>query len=81
MIKDGYCFVDDILTDDVLQELRRESERLIAAHFPPPDVRYQGVHVNVRGYESDVMRCLLDWQPARRRLGSTPRLLVRARFR
>ena len=42
MLQDGFCFVDDILTEEFLQELREESERLIAEHVPPPDVRYQG---------------------------------------
>ena len=65
MLQDGYCFVDDILTEEFLQELRDESERLIAAHVPPPDVRYQGQHVDVRGEENDIIKRLLEWQPAR----------------
>ena len=65
MLQDGYCFVDDILTEEFLQELRDESERLIAAHVPPPDVRYQGQHVNVTGQENDLIKRLLEWQPAR----------------
>ena len=36
MLQDGYCFVDDILTEEFLQELRDESERLIAAHVLRP---------------------------------------------
>ena len=68
MLKDGFCFVDDILTEEFLQELREESERLIANHVPPPDVRYQGQHVDVRGEENDVIKRLLEWQPARQAL-------------
>jgi hypothetical protein len=63
MIRDGYCFVDDILTEEFLQELREESERLIDAHVPPPDVRYQGQHVVVYGKDNDVIRRLLEWKP------------------
>ena len=35
VMRDGYCVVDDVLTEDFLQELREESERLIAGHEPP----------------------------------------------
>ena len=63
MLQDGYCFVDDVLTEDFLQELREESERLIAAHVPPPDVRFQGQHVVVYAKENDVIKRLLEWQP------------------
>ena len=33
MLRDGYCVIDDILTDEFLEELRGESERLIANHY------------------------------------------------
>ncbi len=68
MLHEGYCFVEGILTEDFLQELREESERLIAAHEPPPDVKYQGQHVNVRGEDNDVIQRLLGWAPTRRAL-------------
>ena len=32
MIEEGFCIVDDVLTEEFLQELRDESERLIAGH-------------------------------------------------
>ena len=65
MMRDGYCVIDDILTEDFLQELREESERLIDAHEPPPDVKYQGQHVNVRGADNGIIQKLLDWRPSR----------------
>ena len=68
VMRDGYCVVDDILTENFLQELREESERLIAGHEPPPDVRYQGQHVGVRGVDNPIIQKLLDWQPSREAL-------------
>ena len=68
MIRDGYCVIDDILTEDFLQELREESERLIEAHKPPDDVKYQGQHVNVRGADNAIIQKLLDWGPSRQAL-------------
>ena len=65
VMRDGYCVVDDILTEDFLEELREESERLIAGHEPPSDVRYQGQHVGVRGVDNPIIQKLLDWQPSR----------------
>lgn len=65
MLHDGYCVIDDILTAEFLQELRDESERLIAGHVQPDDVIYQGQHVNVRGEENLHIQKLLEWQPSR----------------
>ena len=45
VIRDGYCVIDDILSEDFLQELRDESERLIDVHTPLPELVYQGQHV------------------------------------
>jgi hypothetical protein len=68
MIRDGYCAIDDILTEDFLQELREESERLIESHEPPDDVKYQGQHVGVRGEDNAIIQKLLDWGPSRQAL-------------
>lgn len=68
MIRDGYCVVDGILTEEFLEELRAESERLIAAHEPPPDVKYQGQHVDVRGEDNVLIQKLLEWGPTRQAL-------------
>ena len=68
MTRDGYCVIDDILTEDFLHQLREETERLIETHQPPPDVRYQGQHVNVRGTDNTIIGKLLDWKPSRQAL-------------
>lgn len=68
MTRDGYCVIDDILTEDFLHQLREETERLIEAHEPHPDVRYQGQHVNVRGTDNTIIQKLLDWGPSREAL-------------
>ena len=69
VIRDGYCVVDDILTEDFLEELHEESERLIEGHDPPDDVIYQGQHVNVRGEDNAIIQKLLEWEPSRQALG------------
>ncbi len=63
VIRDGYCVVDDILTEDYLDELREESERLIENHNPPADHIYQGQHVGVQGKNNAVIQKLLEWAP------------------
>jgi hypothetical protein len=60
--------IDDILTEDFLQELHNESERLIASHTPPDDVKYQGQHVGVRGADNAHIQKLLEWEPSRQAL-------------
>ena len=65
MIEEGFCIVDDVLSEEFLQELRDESERLIAGHVEPEDVIYQGQHVNVRGEDNPYIQKLLEWQPSR----------------
>ena len=65
MIEDGFCVIDDVLTEEFLQELHDESERLIAGHVEPDDVVYQGQHVNVRGENNPHIQKLLEWQPSR----------------
>ena len=68
MLRDGYCVIDDILTDEFLEELRGESERLIANHTEHEEFRYQGQHVNVRGEDNPIIQKLLEWEPSRRAL-------------
>ena len=68
VIRDGYCVIGDILTEDFLQELHEESERLIDAHEPPDDMKYQGQHVSERGEDNRVIQKLLEWEPSRQAL-------------
>ena len=65
MIEEGFCVVDDVLTEAFIQELHDESERLIAGHVEPEDVIYQGQHVNVRGEDNTHIQKLLEWQSSR----------------
>ena len=64
MIEDGFCVIDDVLSEEFLQELHGESERLISGHVEPDDVVYQGQHVNVRGEDNTHIQKLLEWQPS-----------------
>ena len=68
MLRDGYCMVDDILTDEFMQELHDETERLIAGHVEPKEMIYQGQHVNVHGANNPYIQKLLEWHPSRNAL-------------
>ena len=68
LMRDGFCVVDDILSDTFLQELRIETERMMEDWVPPPDVRYQGQHVTAQGTENPTIQKLLDWPATRRAL-------------
>ena len=49
LIKDGYCVVEGILTEDFLDELRRETDRMLDSVEHPPEWKYQGSNLSVRG--------------------------------
>ena len=66
MIGDGCCVVDDVLTDEFLQELRAESDRLMEHHVMAEEFRYQGQHVVAQGSDNEVIRRLLEWPGSRR---------------
>ena len=68
MERDGFCVIDDILTDDFLQELRFETEHLMEDWVMPIDFKYQGQHVTTRGEDNAIIQKLLDWPPTRRAL-------------
>ncbi|MCH8293197.1 hypothetical protein IH992_19085, partial [Candidatus Poribacteria bacterium] len=40
LITDGYCVIDDILTEEFLNELREESDRLLDSVEHPPHWKY-----------------------------------------
>lgn len=69
MLRDGFCVIDDIVTEEFLEELREETERLIANHEEPPDLVYQGQHVNVKGEDNAIIQKLLTWEPSIQALG------------
>ena len=65
LIKDGYCVVDNILTQDFLEELRRKSDRMLDAVEHPPHWKYQGSDIHVKGDDESVIDRLIHWQPTR----------------
>ena len=68
MERDGFCVIDDILTEEFLQELRDESDRLIESHVQAPDLKYQGQHVTTRGADNAIIQKLLSWPSSRQAL-------------
>ena len=59
MLGAGYCIIEDIVTEEFLEEMRRETERLIANHEEPPDLVYQGQHIGVKREDNAVIYKLL----------------------
>ena len=68
MLRDGYCVIPDILPEEFLEELRRETDRLNDTREHHPDTRYQGTHIGVDFADHPLYRRLGDWRPARRAL-------------
>ncbi len=65
LIKDGYCVVENILTEDFLNELRRASNQLLDSVEHPPEWKYQGSNLSVRGSAEPVIDRLIHWKPTR----------------
>ena len=68
MIREGYCVIDNILTEEFLQELHDEAERHIAGHKQSEKTKYHGHYILVKGDENDHFQKLLEWQPTRKSL-------------
>ncbi|HCK12845.1 TPA: hypothetical protein DHW51_01885 [Candidatus Poribacteria bacterium] len=68
MLRDGYCVIPDILSQDFLQELRQESDHLNDTMEHHPDTKYQGTHLGIRYEDNEVMCRLAEWKPARHAL-------------
>lgn len=64
MLDDGFCIIEDIVTEEFLGEMRDETERLIANHEEPPDLVYQGQHIGVKREDNAVFDKLLSWEPS-----------------
>ena len=64
MLRDGYCVIEDIVPEEFLEELREETERLIANHDEPSDFVYQGQHIDVKRDDNTVIRKLLSLEPS-----------------
>ena len=65
MLRDGYCVIPDILPEEFLEELRRESDRLNDTLEHHPDTKYQGTHLGISFEDSPPYRKLGAWQPTR----------------
>jgi hypothetical protein len=65
MLRDGYCVVPKILTEEFVAELRVETARLNETLPPHPDTKYQGTHLGIKFAENPYMRRLAEWQPTR----------------
>jgi hypothetical protein len=63
LITDGYCVIEDILTEDFVDELRRESDRMLDAVEHPPHWKYQGSNLHVHGNDEAVIDRLIHWKP------------------
>ena len=64
MLHAGYALIENILPQDFLDELRAETEGLIAAHEEAPEHRFQGQHIKVAAKENALIKKLLTWTPA-----------------
>ena len=62
MLREGYVLLENILPEALLAELRVETERLIADHVEPHDVRYQGQLIDVHAADNAVIDKLLTWK-------------------
>ena len=56
LLRDGFCAVDNILSDEFLRELRDETECMMEDWVPPPDFKYQGQHVTARGEDNPTIQ-------------------------
>jgi len=65
LIEDGYCVIDNILTQEFLDELRQESDRMLDNVEHPPNWKYQGSDLHVSGRDEPVIDRLINWKPAR----------------
>ena len=65
LIDEGFCVIDDVLTEAFLRELRDESDRLMVDWVRPDEFKYQGEHVVAKGEDNEMIQRLLDWAPSR----------------
>jgi ectoine hydroxylase-related dioxygenase (phytanoyl-CoA dioxygenase family) len=64
LTEDGYCVIENILTEDFLEELRRETDRLLDSVEHPPQWKYQGSDIQVKGSDNPLIDRLVHWGPA-----------------
>ena len=63
-LRDGFCIIDDVLSEEFVRELIVESDRLNDSMEHHPDTKFQGTHLGIPYEENSVMRKLRDWVPS-----------------
>ncbi len=64
LITDGYCIIENVLSENILDELRRETDRMLDAVEHPAHWKYQGSDLRVNASDEPVIDRLIHWQPA-----------------
>lgn len=64
----GCCVIENILPEEFLEELRRETDRLLDSIEHPAHWRYQGSDLHLSGRDHGFIDRLDRWQPAREAL-------------
>ena len=64
MLREGYVLLENILPEAFLEELRAETEGLIAGHVEAHELRFQGQHIDVQAVDNASIDKLLTWKPA-----------------
>ena len=65
LITDGFCIVDNVLTDELLNDLRRETDRMLDSIDHPPHWKFQGSDLNVNSCDEPVINRLIHWKHTR----------------
>lgn len=66
MLRDGYTVIEDVVSPEMIAELRAEADRLNDdKSLHDPTAFYQGTHIGVRFDTNPVMERLANWPPAR----------------
>ena len=63
-LRDGFCIIDDVLSDEFVHELIEESDRLNDSMEHHPDTKFQGTHLGIPYEENSLMKELRDWDPS-----------------
>ena len=64
MLDDGFCVIENVVSESFLKDVRDETERLIAVHEEPADLVYQGQHIGVKREDNPLIDKLLSWAPS-----------------
>jgi ectoine hydroxylase-related dioxygenase (phytanoyl-CoA dioxygenase family) len=70
LTEDGYCVIENIVPNDLLAELRTETDRLLDSVEHPPHWKYQGSDIHVSGKNNELIDRLDKLPGAREALES-----------